>query len=177
MHEVEIRKSPIQGCGVFAVSEIPKEDLIREYNLVREITPESPIDPGRGESAEHCTYPGDRVFLVGPPDCCFNHSCDPNAYKRFRGAAIEIVARRTIAAGSEITHDYMINTHGGSIWACHCGSPRCRDTMPPSFFDLPKPIQIEYVSLLADWFVARHSKRVEKLKAEARLASMGPGDC
>jgi SET domain-containing protein len=167
MHAVEVRKSPIHGRGVFAVSEIPAGDLIREYDLVREITAASPIDPERGESIEHCTYPDDRVFLVGDPDRYFNHSCDPNAYKRFRGTAIEIVARRDISAGSEITHDYLVNTHDGSTWACSCGSLRCRGTMPRSFFDLPRSIQIEYLPFLAEWFVSRHSARVQELAAEA----------
>ena len=171
MHEVEVRESPIQGRGVFAVSDIPAGAVIREYNLIREVTASSRIDPERGECAEHCTYPGDRIFLVGPPDRYFNHSCDPNAYKRFRGTAIEILARRAIPAGSEITHDYAINTDGGSTWPCRCGSTRCRVTTPPSFFDLPKPIQIEYLALLADWFVAGHAQRVERLRAEARRAS------
>jgi SET domain-containing protein len=168
MHDVEVRESPVQGRGVFAVSGIPVGELIREYNIVREITSSAPIDPKRGESLYHCTSLDDRVFLVGPPDRYFNHSCDANAYKRFRGTAIEIVARRDIPAGSEITHDYLINTHDGSTWTCSCGSLRCRGTMPRSFFDLPKSIQIEYVPLLAEWFVSRHSERVQELAAEAR---------
>jgi uncharacterized protein len=171
MHAVDVRKSPIQGRGVFAVADIPAGAVIREYDLLREITTSKPIDPERGERVEHCTYLLDRIFLVGPPDRHFNHSCDPNAYKRFRGTAIEILARRDIPAGSEITHDYSINTDGGSTWTCACGSTRCRRTMPPSFFDLPNPIQIEYLALLADWFVARHPQRVEALRAEARRAS------
>jgi hypothetical protein len=40
--------------------------------------------------------------------------------------------------------------------------------MPRSFFDLPKAIQIEYLPLLAEWFVSRHSERVRELAAEAR---------
>jgi len=175
MHEVEVRESRIQGRGVFAVSDIPAGDPIREYNLVREVTPSDPIDPDRGESIEHCTYPDDRVFLVGPPDRYFNHSCDPNAYKRFHRTTIEIVARRDIPAGAEITHDYLINTHGGSTWTCRCGAPRCRGTMPSSFFELPRQIQVEYVALLADWFVTRHSKRVEDLRAEARRSKSDSG--
>ena len=156
MHNVEVRESRIQGRGVFAVSDIPAGALIREYNLVREVTAATPIDPERGEGIEHCTYPEDRVFLVGPPDCFFNHSCDPNAYKRFRETAIELVARRTIPDGLEITHDYLINTHAGSTWTCRCGAVRCRGNMPSSFFDLPKALQIEYLPFLADWFAARH---------------------
>lgn len=164
MHQVEVRRSSIQGVGVFAVVPISRGDLIREYNLVREITEAHPIDPSRGEALEHCTYPGDRVFLVGPPDRYFNHSCDPNAYKRFRGAAIELLARRDVPAGSEITHDYLINTHGGSSWTCRCGAARCRGTMPGSFFDLPRGLQLEYRPYLADWFVATHRQRVEAIR-------------
>ena len=170
MSAVEVRESRIHGRGVFAVSEIPAGDLIRQYNLVREITAASPIDPAQGESIDHCTYPGDRVFLVGDPDRYFNHNCDPNAYKRFRENAIEIeiVARRRIPAGSEITHDYLINSHAGSAWTCRCGSLRCRGALPTSFFGLPKAIQIEYLPYLASWFVARHPERVRELRAESR---------
>jgi hypothetical protein len=148
---------------VFAVTDIPAGHLIREYNLVREVTEACPVEPAAGESPEHCTYPGDRVLLVGPPDCFFNHSCDPNGYKWFRGAAIEILARRRITAGAEITHDSMINTQGGSTWPCQCGARRCRRTMPESFFDLPRSIQLEYRPYLAPWFVARHRRQVEAL--------------
>jgi len=175
MHSVEVRDSPIHGRGVFAVSEIPAGDLIREYNLIREITASSPLDPEQGEFVEHCTYLADRVFLVGPPDRFFNHSCDPSAYKRFQKSVIEIVARRDIAAGSEITHDYLINTHSGSTWSCRCGSVRCRGTMPASFFELPRATQLEYLPYLADWFVALHSERLQDLRAEARRPTRRSG--
>jgi SET domain-containing protein len=162
MIQVEVHASRIQGLGVFAASPIPAGELIREYNLIREVTPERPIDPGRGERIEHCTYPADRVFLVGFPDRHFNHSCDPNAYKRFRQNTIQVVSRRRIDSSAEITLDYMINTHGGTRWACNCESERCRGNSVPSFFDLPKAIQVEYLPLLAPWFVERHSERVGK---------------
>jgi hypothetical protein len=170
VHEVEVRESPIQGRGVFAVAEIPAGERIREYDLVREITAASPIEPERGECREHCTYFADRVFVVGDPDRHFNHSCDPNAYKRFRESAIEIVARRRIPAGAEITHDDLIDVHGGSTWTCRCGSLRCRGVIPSSFFDLPTALQIEYLPYLAPWFVARHAARVREIRA--RLADL-----
>jgi SET domain-containing protein len=96
MVEVEVRNSPIEGLGVFAVSPIREGELIREYNLVREVTSETPIDRSRGEKVEHCTYPGDRVFLVGFPDRHFNHSCDPNAFKRFNANSIQLISLRAI---------------------------------------------------------------------------------
>ncbi len=164
MHDIEVRKSRIHGLGVFAVGEIGAGELIREYHLVREITQEKPLDPSCGEALEHCTYPGDRVFLVGEPDRHFNHSCDPNAFKGFEGASIRLFSRSRIAAGEEITHDYLINTHGGSKWHCHCGAERCRGVMPASFFDLPLAIQLEYLPYLAPWFVDRHRASVDELR-------------
>ena len=169
MVEVEVRDSPIDGLGVFAVSSIREGELIREYNLVREVTLETPIDYSQGERVEHCTYPGDRVFLVGFPDRHFNHSCDPNAFKRFHANSIQLISRRRIEAGTEITHDYLINSHGGSRWSCNCGAERCRGEAVPSFFDLPRPIQFEYLPLLAPWFLDRHPERVAALADEARL--------
>ena len=163
MVKVTVRDSSIDGRGVFAVSAIPAGEFIREYNLVREVTPGNPIDPERGEAVEHCTYPDDKIFLVGYPDRHFNHSCDPNAVKRFSSRAIQLFSRRDIAPGAEITHDYMINTHCGSRWPCNCGAARCRGEAVPSFFDLPTPIQFEYLPYLAPWFVQRHSDRIASL--------------
>ena len=176
MHEVEVRESPIEGLGVFAVSAIRAGELIREYNLLREVTPETPVDPSNGEAIEHCTYPGSRVFLVGHPDRHFNHSCDPNAVKRFSGDAIQLFSRRDIAPDEEITHDYLINTHRGSRWPCHCQAARCRGEAVPSFFDLPRSIQIEYVPYLAPWFIEQHSQKVARLKEEARGQEAGSAE-
>ena len=168
MESIEVRESPIGGLGVFAVSAIRKGELIREYNLVREVTVEVPVDAAKGEALEYCTYPDDRVFLVGYPDRHFNHSCDPNAVKRFVSESIQLWSRRDISRGTEITHDYMINTHGGSRWECNCGASRCRGEAVPSFFDLPVSVQLEYRSYLAPWFVQHHSELVASLNREVR---------
>ena len=109
------------------------------------------------------------MFLVGFPDRHFNHSCDPNAFKRFHASAIQLISRSRIEAGTEITHDYLINSHGGSRWSCNCGAERCRGEAVPSFFDLPRPIQLEYLPLLAPWFLDRHPEQVAALADEARL--------
>jgi hypothetical protein len=161
--KVEVRESAIGGLGVFATAAIRAGEFIREYNVVREALPSTPIDPATGESAEHCRYVDGRIYLVGTPDRHFNHGCDPNAFKRFARDAIQIFSRRDIAPGSEITHDYVINTHGGSSWPCHCGADRCRGLTGSSFFDLSLPIQREYLPYLAPWFVAMHAERVAAL--------------
>ena len=96
---------------------------------------------------------------------------DPNAVKRFVGGAIQLWSRCEIDGGTEITHDYLINTHEGSRWACNCGASRCRGEAVPSFFDLPISIQLEYREYLAPWFIAHHPERVASLNHAARRST------
>lgn len=104
-----------------------------------------------------------RYLLVGEPDRYLNHSCDPNAYKRYTQSRIELIARRTIEVGDEITLDYLINNAGGDTWPCHCGATRCRGMTGTSFFDLPEEFQREYFPLLAPWFKRRYVDRLAHL--------------
>ncbi len=138
---------------------------------MREITPAAPLREDRGERADHCDYPDGKVVLLGFPDRCVNHSCDPSAWVRYEGDAAWLVARRDLAAGDEITCDYNINITGGSSWPCRCGAARCRGVTAGDFFLLPAEIQREYRPLLADWFVRRHPERIAALD-RARGASV-----
>jgi SET domain-containing protein len=168
MVDVDVRESPIEGLGVFAARAFQAGERIRRVNIVREVTEDAPIREELGERVEHCAYPRGKVVLWGFPDRHVNHSCDPNAYEAYEGDAIYIVARRPIAAGEEITFDYLVNNSGGGSWPCNCGSPRCiGDTAADGFFGLPEPRQIEYLPLLADWFVAMHRDRIEALRQRA----------
>jgi len=161
--DVEVKPSPIQGLGVFARRQFLAGQRIRRVNIVREVTPASPIREDAGERIEHCGYPDGKILLWGFPDRHVNHSCDPNAYELYEEDAIYIVARREIAAGDEITFDYNINTSAGTSWPCHCGAPRCRGETIGDFFSLPGDQQREYLPCLSGWFVDRHRNRLETL--------------
>ena len=164
---VDVRESPIQGLGVFAKRAYAAGERIRRVNIVREITGDAPLRPEAGERIEHCAYPDGRVVLWGFPDRHVNHSCDPNAYERYENGAVYIVARRPIAAGEEITFDYIVNTAGGTSWPCHCGAERCRGETTGDYFLLPLALQIEYLPLLAPWFIARHRAPIEAIEERA----------
>jgi SET domain-containing protein len=153
---VEVRRSPIEGLGLFALRSFRAGELIRTVNVVREIASDAPLRPDLGERRDHCDYPDGKVVLIGPPDRHINHSCDPNAWVRYLGAACQIVARRHIRVGEEITCDYSINVTGGDAWPCRCGAARCRGQTVGDYFQLPLELQREYASYLADWFVRRH---------------------
>jgi uncharacterized protein len=161
--DVEVRRSPIEGLGLFALRPFVAGQRIRQINIVREVTPDSPLREDLGERTDHCDYPDGKVVLLGFPDRHVNHSCDPNAYVSYEHERCYLVARREIAAGDEITCDYNLNLTAGTAWPCHCGAPRCRGETVGDFFRLPLDIQREYRPLLADWFVRRYRERLAAL--------------
>jgi SET domain-containing protein len=160
MADVEVGSSGIEGLGLFARRAFAGGERIRAINVVREVTADAPLRPELGERADHCDYPDGKVVLIGYPDRHVNHSCDPNAWVRYGAWGCELVARRAIASGTEITCDYQINVTDGSRWPCHCGAARCRGEVVGDFFALPLALQAEYRPYLADWFARRHRERL-----------------
>lgn len=162
MSRVEVRESsvPGRGRGVFVLETAHVGDALLEFRVGREITRDAPPRPERGEEPDHCTWIDGRVYWIPAPEHFLNHSCDPNAYKRWIGNRIDIVARRELAAGEEVTLDYLINNPGGNSWACDCRADRCRGKTGKSFFDLPESFRREYEPLLAPWFQARFAERL-----------------
>jgi SET domain-containing protein len=171
MKEVEVRPSAIEGLGVFAVRPFRGGERIRRVNVIREVTPESPLREDVGERLDHCAYPDGRVELWGFPDRHLNHSCDPNAWLAYEGGSCDLVARRDIGAGEEITCDYNVNIAEGTRWPCRCGAARCRSEVAGDFFLLPVQWQKEYRPLLAAWFVRRHRERIAALDRRLRGAA------
>lgn len=160
---VEVRTSSIEGLGLFAARPFSSGQRIRRINVLREVTPTSPLREELGERADHCDYPNGKVVLIGTPDRYINHSCDPNAYVLYESDRSFLVARRDIPTGQEITCDYNINIAGGTAWPCHCGAVRCHGTTVGDFFRLPIEIQREYRPLLAEWFIRTHRDRLRAL--------------
>jgi SET domain-containing protein len=157
---IEVRASAIQGLGIFASVNISAGETIHVLAYEREITAEAPLRPEAGERAEHCAYPNGSVMLVAYPYRHMNHSCDPNAYYADENGRTVARARRDIAAGTEITVDYLINNPGGTSWPCHCGAARCRGTTGTSFFALPIELRREYAPLLAPWFQEKFAEQL-----------------
>lgn len=162
MSEMEIRETGGKGLGVFALRPFAEGEKIRVVNIVREVTEAEPLGPE--DNPDHAFLSDGKVLLAGEPDRYLNHCCDPNAYIRYRGEQIDLMARRDIAADEEITVDYLINNGGGDRWECQCGADRCRGDSTASFFELPFEIQCEYYPLLAPWFIRDHQSRLKKVR-------------
>ncbi len=62
-----------------------------------------------------------------------NHSCDPNSW--FDGA--ELVTRRPITAGEELTYDYATGATDLTLY-CHCETYRCRQVIEGTDWQIPQ---------------------------------------
>ena len=124
---VAVRRSEIDGHGVFAAEPIPARRKIGE------IRGEAiSVAEGRRRAARQA-----RIMIVEvstrtaidasgstDPMRFTNHSCRPNARLSVRDGRVEFYALRDIAPGEEVSVNYGETHHEGRL-ACRCGAPGC----------------------------------------------------
>lgn len=120
--DVSVRDTGPRGRGVFAGRHFaPGETVLSARRAT--------------VAAERSIYTfqfGDDLHIEAhEPASLVNHACDANTGVRDNAfGAYDLVARRPIAAGEEITFDYETTEFGPMIMeACHCGGPTCRGTL------------------------------------------------
>ena len=125
--DVAVQRSLIDGHGVFAAEFIPPRVKIGEIRgeaitcaegrrraaglhriMIVEISSRTAVDASKSTDPMRFT----------------NHSCQPNARLAIIAGRIEFYALRPIAPGEEITVDYGITHHEGTL-RCRCGAPGC----------------------------------------------------
>lgn len=124
---------PGRGFGMFATKDLKKGDMVNQYEekphfLVSNDRVKTQWDSTAKEWFDHFSYPLSPNLSVmwdeAPENWCpINHSCDPNTWLE----GLDVVARRDIALGEELTMDYC--TFCGPTMAafdCGCGSSGCR---------------------------------------------------
>jgi SET domain-containing protein len=128
---VALRRSRIDGYGVFAAEAIPAGTRLglltgesitvaearrraqeSQRLMLVELSPARAIDASRSQDAMRFT----------------NHSCSPNARIQVEDGEISFFALRDLEAGDEITVDYGVTHHEGRL-ACRCGAPGCRGAL------------------------------------------------
>lgn len=125
--DVFVRKSEIDGHGVFAAEMIPARLKIGEIRgeaiscaegrrraaslqriMIVEISDRTAIDASKSTDPMRFT----------------NHSCQANARLAIIAGRIEFYSLRAIEPGEEITVNYGATHHEGKL-RCRCGAPNC----------------------------------------------------
>lgn len=164
---MKIRKSRIDGKGVFAVKPIKKGELICYMN--GEEISISELKRRYKEGKERLSDPlqvrGSKYIDLYEPYVYINHSCDPNAtIVGFN----ELIAVKNIKAGQEITFDYSLTEwsddkswRGYNEWfiECKCKSLLCRKRIGEFRF-LSKHIQEKCIKqrYVQDYIVRKYKK-------------------
>ena len=125
----KVKRSPIQGHGLFALSAVPARRKLGELGGEL-ITQREARRRARavGESIKIVEFEDGTALdatRLGGPFGYVNHSCEPNAFMRRHRGRVEFYALRRVEAGEELTCDYGEAHHAGRL-ACRCGSRRCR---------------------------------------------------
>jgi len=141
-HLVEVRNSPVHGRGVFAVAPIRKGTRILEYlgdRVSHEAADKRYEDHDESDNHTFLFIVDKKTVIdagVGGNDARFiNHQCEGNCESVIENRRVFIDAARDIEPGQELGYDYEIGREKDDppnvdeIYACRCGSPRCRGTM------------------------------------------------
>jgi uncharacterized protein len=139
----EVRRSRIQGRGVFATRKIAKGTRIIEYR--GEVIDEDEADrryPWSDDERHHTfLFRLDDGGVIdaggrrGNAAKYINHSCDPNCEAVEEDGRIYIYALQDIRKGEELVYDYHFildephNAANKKLYPCNCGSEKCRGTI------------------------------------------------
>ena len=138
-----MRDSSIEGRGLFAIDALPAGTLVLrlggrlvDSSELAALIAAQEADP-RLPYVDTITVVEDRHLVLPPGTAAHfvNHSCEPNLGQR---GAYDVVARRDIDAGEELTIDYA--THSGADgfdMPCDCGTPRCRGRITSDDWRIP----------------------------------------
>jgi SET domain-containing protein len=137
-----VRRSKIHGKGVFARRDIPKGTRIVEYvgdRITHKQADDRYADHDPNDNHTFLFIVDRRTVIDGGVqgnDARFiNHSCDGNCESEIEKSRVYIEAIKDIPKGTELGYDYQIGRSKEDppdvdvIYACRCGSPKCRGTM------------------------------------------------
>ncbi len=122
---VQIRKSEIQGIGLFAKGNFKKGEKVYSYPKGKVISAQKISALSDSDKRYLDKIGNDSFEIIEPPARYVNHSCEPNAAEQDRVG----YALRDIKKGEEITIDYDNIAFLEKPFACRCGSKNCRGTV------------------------------------------------
>jgi SET domain-containing protein len=124
----EVKRSPIDGRGLFAATAVPARRKLGEMigtvigarearRRARRRKRIAIVEIGDGKAVD-AAFGGNQFRFT-------NHSCTPNAFIRICYGRVEIWSKRKIRAGEEITCNYGKSQHDGKL-RCRCAQPGCQ---------------------------------------------------
>jgi hypothetical protein len=143
----QLRATPEgKGEGVFATRHFQVGETVMVGVIERRVT----------ENHSHATQisRSEYVELAGLAPKV-NHSCSPNCGVRLNGSgAYDLVARKAIAPGEEITFDYAMRNYSIEYFPrrCLCGARNCRGSVT-GWKDLPDERKRAYQGLVAPYLL------------------------
>jgi uncharacterized protein len=128
---VDVRKSAIDGHGVFAAEPIAPRLKIGEIRGESISVQEARIRATRHERIMIVELSARKAIDFSKstdPMRYTNHSCQPNARLCIRAGRVEFYALHAIKPPEEITVDYGETHHEGKL-TCQCGAVGCRGAL------------------------------------------------
>lgn len=125
-----IRSSGIHAAGCYTLESIRKGKKVVEYTGERILHDDADkLYEGLPYTYLFGTSDGETVIDGFGMAMYVNHSCDPNCEtEEDEHGKVWIISTRNIAAGEELTYDYLLYEGDGDA-PCTCGSANCRGTM------------------------------------------------
>ena len=163
-----VKKSPIEGAGVFASKNFKKGDVICRMRGEKVTFQElkNRFEMGKEKICNPLQIT-ERTYLdLAEPYVYVNHSCTPNCGVRKKG---ELFSLEDIPEGEELTYDYSTTEWTyekfGKYkeWAmeCNCNSKKCRGTLG-QFPTLDQKLKREYykAGALQDFILRKLEKKM-----------------
>jgi hypothetical protein len=137
-----VRNSPVHGYGCFARRDIKKGQRLIEYlgDRISHKEADKRYEDADPDDNHTFLFIADRKTVIdatsgGNESRFINHSCDGNCTSEIEKGRVFIDATKDIRKGEELGYDYQIPRDRNDppnvdkIYACRCGSPKCRGTM------------------------------------------------
>ena len=133
---LRLRRSRIDGYGVYAAENIPARRLVIEYTGEKISVKEAErrfwrIIRGRAVKNSYLFSVG-RSVIDGAVRGCgaeyINHSCEPNLIVHTTKGRLFLYSLRRIRTGEELTYDYQFDPDS-VVFPCYCKSQRWRGTI------------------------------------------------
>ncbi len=118
---ITIKKSKIEGKGVFASRDFKTREIVLKWNVSHQLTLEE-VKKLSETKKRYSVYFKEKYILMQPPEKYANHSCDANTY----ADNFCDIAKRDIKKGEEITANYSETMKADEFMKCNCGSEKCR---------------------------------------------------